>query len=334
MSENLGTTQPNIKVIKPRRGRAILFNVLGLIVLLVLAILAGYGSGISTRTRNESSVVSQQLDVQYQHALEDIELGRYANARQRLEWIIDHDPSFPGAQEKLTKLWVDRCLKRLGRRDERHRRRGRDLHDERRGCRADAVIIEGAGRQRVGSRSQPAERGLERRVEIRPVPGLLVGASGARGPFVTAAAARAASADGRDREFTQQALGGDIEYSRDYYLLRFEAIVSDWRLPIVRTPALKLPLRAVSTSIEGRYRIVPGGYAAARLDRLGFSTITGSPEQGTLPWDAPTTRLEVGGGWSLQRNLLLKVAYQYNRREGGPLARVAKLAAAQMVFWF
>ena len=172
------------------------------------------------------------------------------------------------------------------------------------------------------------------RIEIRPLTGLVAGASAARGPFVTEAAARAAAGDGHDREFTQQALGGDVEYSRGYYLLRFETIVSDWRLPIVRAPELKLPLRAVSTSIEGRYKLAPGVYAAARFDHLGFSTLTGSPAQGTLPWDAPTTRVEIGGGWSVQRNLLFKLSYQRNTRDGGPLLRVANLGAAQVVYWW
>jgi hypothetical protein len=49
MSENLGNTQPNIAVKKSWRGSTILFNALGLIVILFLAILAGYGSGISVR---------------------------------------------------------------------------------------------------------------------------------------------------------------------------------------------------------------------------------------------------------------------------------------------
>jgi hypothetical protein len=172
------------------------------------------------------------------------------------------------------------------------------------------------------------------RLEVRPVAGLLLGTSIARGPFVTERAARGAVGDGRDREFTQQATGADVEYSRDHYLLRFETIISDWRLPVVRAPLLSLPLRAVSASVEGRYRIVPGVYAAARVDHLGFSKVTGTSTQGTLPWDAPVTRVELGGGFSLQRNLLLKVSYQHNEREGGPLLRVGRLAAAQMVFWF
>jgi hypothetical protein len=107
MSENLGNTQPNIAIKKqPWRGRTFLFNALGLIVVLFLAILAGYGSGISVRKSNETSVMSEQLSQQFQYALVDIEFGRYANARQRLEYIIDENPSFPGAQQKLTEVLV------------------------------------------------------------------------------------------------------------------------------------------------------------------------------------------------------------------------------------
>jgi hypothetical protein len=106
MSENLGTTQPSLPVKKTWRGRAILFNVLGLIVILTLAILAGYGSGISIRRNNAAASLSQQLGEQYQYALVDIQFKHYANARQRLEYIIGKDSSFPGAQQKLTEVLV------------------------------------------------------------------------------------------------------------------------------------------------------------------------------------------------------------------------------------
>ncbi len=92
------------------------------------------------------------------------------------------------------------------------------------------------------------------------------------------------------------------------------------------------PLSAVSTSTEGRYKIRPGLYAAARYDHLGFSRITSATD--TLPWEAPVQRVEVGGGYSIQRNLLLKFSYQVDRRDGGVLRRSAKMAAAQLVFWF
>jgi len=101
-----GSTQPNKPVIKSRRGRAFLFNALGLIVVLVVAVLGGYSSGIGTRKNNQSSIIMQQLGEQYQNTLIDIQFGRYEVAKQRLEWIIANDPTFPGAQEKLTEVLV------------------------------------------------------------------------------------------------------------------------------------------------------------------------------------------------------------------------------------
>lgn len=111
MSENLGSTQPNIKPIKRApnkgaRGRTFLFNAIGLIIILVLAVLGGYASGIGVRKNTQSSVLAQQLGEQFQFTLVDIEFKRYANAKQRLEFIIANDPTFPGAQEKLTEVLV------------------------------------------------------------------------------------------------------------------------------------------------------------------------------------------------------------------------------------
>lgn len=106
MSENLGSTQPNLKVKRARLGKSFLFNALGLIVILAIAIFAGYFSGIATRRQNQSSTINAQLGEQYQNALIDIQFGRYENAQQRLEWIIQNDPSFPGAQQELTNVLV------------------------------------------------------------------------------------------------------------------------------------------------------------------------------------------------------------------------------------
>lgn len=106
MIENTESTQPNKPVSKTGGGRRFLFNALGVIVLLALAILGGYSSGIGVRQANKSSIIMQQLGEQYQNALVDIEFGRYENARQRLEWIINNEPNFPGAREKLTEVLV------------------------------------------------------------------------------------------------------------------------------------------------------------------------------------------------------------------------------------
>jgi hypothetical protein len=174
------------------------------------------------------------------------------------------------------------------------------------------------------------------RLELRPAAGLILGTSFARGPFVSQNAARAAVGDGHDGEFTQTAWGGDAEYSRDHYLLRFETIVSQWRMPITPTQppvvALQTPLSALSTSLEGRYKLRPDLYVAARYDHLGFSEETSADE--TVPWDVPVTRIEIGAGYSIQRNLLLKGSFQHDDRDGGFLQKVEKMLAAQLVFWF
>ena len=67
---------------------------------------------------------------------------------------------------------------------------------------------------------------------------------------------------------------------------------------------------------RGALQDPPGLYAAARLDHLGFSDITSGSQRES--WEAPVTRIEVGGGYSLQRNLLLKLSLQRNTRAGGP----------------
>jgi hypothetical protein len=162
-------------------------------------------------------------------------------------------------------------------------------------------------------------------------PAITIGVSGARGPFVARDATEQAGLMEGNGRFTQTAWGGDVEYSRDYYLVRFEAILSDWRVPVLQTPAVRLPLRAVSLSTEGRYKIMPGLYVAARADRLDFSTIAGTTR--TAEWEAPVTRLEIGGGYSLQRNLIFKVSFQHNRRDGGRSPRV-NIGAAQALLWF
>lgn len=171
------------------------------------------------------------------------------------------------------------------------------------------------------------------RVEWRPIAALGLGTSMARGAFASDGAVDVALGNTRRAgDFTQTAWGADAEYSRDYYLVRAEAIVSAWRIPFARQPALSDPLRAYAVSVEGRYKIQPGLYAAARFDRLTFSDVTGTA--GTLSWDAPVTRIEAGAGYSIQRNLVLKFSYQHNARKGGRLLSAANQVASQLVFWF
>jgi predicted porin len=124
---------------------------------------------------------------------------------------------------------------------------------------------------------------------------------------------------------TQRAVGVDAEYSRDHWLVRAEAVRSRWEIP-----TLAPSIAASSVFAEGTYKIRPGLFAAARIDTLRFSRLT-TPTQ-TRTWDAPITRVETGVGYYVQRNLLAKGTYQYNRRDGG-LVRRRSLVALQLQFW-
>jgi hypothetical protein len=169
------------------------------------------------------------------------------------------------------------------------------------------------------------------RASLRPSAGLALGASVSRGAFLSNAARDTLPGAARDG-YTQRAVGADIEYSRDHWLVRAETIVSLWRTPDLGAPVLSRPLRASAVWAEGRYRLSPRVYAAGRIDRLAFSTVS-VPGARPISWDAPITRLEAGGGFYVQRNLVVKAVYQYNWRDGGRETERGYLAG-QLLYWF
>lgn len=61
----------------------------------------GYWNGSSQRAAAQRRLTVQAAQEQFDLALVDLEAGRYELARQRLEYTIRLDPSFPGAAERL-----------------------------------------------------------------------------------------------------------------------------------------------------------------------------------------------------------------------------------------
>ena len=134
------------------------------------------------------------------------------------------------------------------------------------------------------------------RVVYQPSAGLVLGLSGGRAAYLSRTATDLL-AIGSDRDFTQNAVGVDVEYSRAHWLVRAESMLSVWTVPIVATAVIASPLAAVGVFVEAQYKLRPGFYVAGRADYLGFSDVTGTLEDGRpTPWDFPVTRLEVGGG--------------------------------------
>lgn len=190
--------------------------------------------------------------------------------------------------------------------------------------------LEATGSVTNGSLTRPLFRDDNRgkqlagRVVLRPAAGLVVGMSASRAPYVTTAAAGAANANPGD--FVQQVFGADAEFSRDHYLVRVETMVSRFTLPTIQPH-----LHARATMLEGRYKLTPRVHVAARLDHLGFNTITGRTRAAT--WEAPVVRWELGTGYSLQRNVQLRAAFQHNWRDGGRVRRMTAIAT-QLLYWF
>jgi hypothetical protein len=173
---------------------------------------------------------------------------------------------------------------------------------------------------------------LAARITARPIVGLVLGASVARGEFVDDDAVVAAGGSADD-SYAQRAFGADAEYSRGYGLVRAEFVWTEWRIPSFAAPRIEEPLGAWAGLIEGRYRVLPRLYVAARIDWVDFSSLQGTLFDGVAtPWDAPVTRFETGGGWYFRRNLVGRVTWQKNWRDAGRL-REKSFVAGQLLFW-
>jgi hypothetical protein len=170
---------------------------------------------------------------------------------------------------------------------------------------------------------------LSGRVAVRPAVGLVLGASAARGEFLSQNVANLLA--DTTSSHAQTAFGADVEYSRDYWIVRSELVWSRWNTPFAAT-GTSADLDSLGVWVEGRYRVTPRISVAGRLDRLGFAKIAAAP--GVLvAWDAPVTRVEGDVCYYFRRNLVARLAVQYNDREGGRV-HTRTFVSGQVAFWF
>lgn len=170
------------------------------------------------------------------------------------------------------------------------------------------------------------------RAAVHPAVGLVLGFSAARGEFLDDEVRRILPEPARDGNYPQTTFGFDAEYSRDYWIVRGELVRSRWTLPLL-SPDNSLDVSALGIWVEGRYKITPRVFAAARVDHLGFSKISGSISTSPTTWDAPVDRIEWGGGYYFQRNLIGRAVVQHNWRDGG-FVRSRTFVAGQLAYWF
>jgi hypothetical protein len=198
-------------------------------------------------------------------------------------------------------------------------------------------MIEWTGAVTTGSLSNPRVdddndgRQFAGRVVVRPTAGVALGASASRGEYLDRRVADSLPAGRRVEDGVQRAFGVDGEYSFGRFLARGEVIASRWTLPVGLSGPDNERLDATAVLAEARYRIVPGVHLAVRGERLGFGRVQGP--NGRQEWDAPVRRLEIGAGWAVLRNVMLKTSWQRNLRRGGRVQHDT-LGAFQILYWF
>jgi hypothetical protein len=198
-------------------------------------------------------------------------------------------------------------------------------------------IVEWSGAITTGSLSNPRVdddndgRQIAGRTVVRPLAAVAIGISAARGAFLSRTLESVLTPGRQLEDGVQNAWGLDAEFSQGRFLGRGEMIWSRWTLPVALTSNDNERLGATAVLAEARYRIFPGIHIAARGERLGFSRL--ATAAGPQRWDAPVRRFEVGAGYSIIRNVMVKGSWQRNLRDGGRVRRQT-IGALQVVYWF
>jgi tetratricopeptide (TPR) repeat protein len=78
-----------------------------LLLIAATSAFGGYLSGINERTNYEITQVAQQVEEQYQLGLQDLDAKRYELARQRIDYVIQRDPNYPGVTEQLALVLLE-----------------------------------------------------------------------------------------------------------------------------------------------------------------------------------------------------------------------------------
>jgi hypothetical protein len=170
---------------------------------------------------------------------------------------------------------------------------------------------------------------LAGRIAWRPAFALRLGLSAARGRYVDDVLYEETPSLQLPPAGSQTALGVDLEWAGGAWLVRVEALTSSWEVPAPFEAGLGV--RASTVFLEARRSLGARFYVAGRVERLAFSRVAGT--SGSFDWDAPVSRVEAGLGWKLLRHALVKLAYQYDWRDGGRVQEQG-FVVGQALLWF
>jgi hypothetical protein len=157
-------------------------------------------------------------------------------------------------------------------------------------------------------------------VGFTPTAGVRVGASATWGPYLNDELPPSLLADRSWRSYTQRVGSLDVQLSRGYFELRAEVGGSRYEVP-GDAPGRMTVVHGLTYYLEGKYTLTPRLFVASRAERNEYAYI--EPIYG-FGWIASPTNMyngEVGAGYRVNAQTLLKASVRADRWDVPPALR-------------
>jgi hypothetical protein len=151
---------------------------------------------------------------------------------------------------------------------------------------------------------------LHGKLGFAPVAGLALHLSLARGAYLAEDVVPYLPPGARLEDYAQSLVGGSVEWGFRKLTLHSELF---WNH--CETPLRSSGLASTSAYLEAVYKFLPGWYAAGRFDTVRFEAVETSTGRET--WDQNTDRIELGVGYHVSRELMVKAVGQLNDTGSG-----------------
>ncbi|PYQ15889.1 MAG: hypothetical protein DMF80_07495 [Acidobacteria bacterium] len=162
-----------------------------------------------------------------------------------------------------------------------------------------------------------AGKQLSGRLAFVPRPGVVLGASYARGPYLDAVLQSGLRPGTDVDDFRQEIWGFDAEYGVRHLVLYAELARNRWQSPnITDGRGRRQDLTVLGGYVEAKYTLRPGLFAALRYDRIDFGDIDGAGPGARTPWDYDVRTWEYGVGYYLTDRVIAKLVRQDYRTAG------------------
>ena len=136
-----------------------------------------------------------------------------------------------------------------------------------------------------------------------------VGASFAEGPYLDPSVSSQLPAGSAWRDFTQRAIGADLQLTLRHLELQSELLFTNFKVP-----RISQRLGAAGYFVELKHTLTPRLFLAGRWNQLYFDRLRSGISNGEHPrFDNNRYSLELGLGYHLTEKLLVKASHQFNR---------------------